>query len=156
VANKKGHYKLSPRLAADISPDSSIGISPKVYVQGKNLVSKSDLLTTRGVCTEYTEGNPNQLPSSTQGEWGVYSLNASEGEGFTQIPTQNIEIPIGEIALVELFPSSKRADAEQRIRDCGQRTIHLTGLSDAEMVGSGADVDASGDDPHWPARSPAA
>jgi len=133
VANKKGHYKLSPRLAADISPDSSIGISPKVYVQGKNLVSESDLLTTRGVCTEYTERNPNQLPSSTQGEWGVYSLNASEGEGFTQIPTQNIEIPIGEIALVEIFPSSKRADAEQRIRDSGQTTIHLTGLSDAEM-----------------------
>ena len=148
VANKKGHYKLSPRLLVDISPESPIGISPKVYVQGKNLVSESDLVTTRGVCTEYTEGNPNQLPSSTQGEWGVYSLNASEGEGFTQIPTQNIEIPIGETELVTVFCKQQRA--------LGQTTINLTGLSDAEMVGSGADVDASGDDPHWPVRSPAA
>ena len=35
---------------------------------------------------------------------------------------------------------------------CGQTTINLTGLSDAEMVGSGADVDTSGDDPHWAQR----
>lgn len=28
---------------------------------------------------------------------------------------------------------SDRDAAEQRIRDCGQTTIHLTGLSDAEM-----------------------
>ena len=143
VANKKGHYKLSPRLAADISPDSSIGISPKVYVQGKNLVSESDLLTTRGVCTEYTEGNPNQIPSSTQGEWGVYSLNTSEGEGFSQIPTQNIEIPIGETELVEVFCKQQRAEAEQRIQACGQTTINLTGLSDAEMVGIADSLEAA-------------
>jgi hypothetical protein len=36
-----------------------------------------------------------------------------------------------------------------------QSTIHLFDPS-AGAVGSGADVDASGDDPHWPARSPAA
>ena len=111
VANKKGHYKLSPRLLAEISSNSPIGISPKVYVQGKNLVGESVLVTTRGVCSEYTEGNQNQIPSSTQGEKGVYSLNASEREGFTQIPTQNIEIPIGETELVEIFPGSKRAKA---------------------------------------------
>jgi len=35
-----------------------------------------------------------------------------------------------------------------------QSTIHLFDPSTGE-VGSGADVDASGDDPHWPARSPA-
>jgi predicted P-loop ATPase len=44
-----------------------------------------------------------------------------------------------------------RNQLEQRT----QTTINLMGLSDAEMVGSGADVDASGDDPHWPARAPA-
>ena len=33
--------------------------------------------------------------SDKQGDWEVYSLNTSEREGFTQIPTQNIEIPIG-------------------------------------------------------------
>ena len=42
-----------------------------------------------------------------------------------------------------------RNQLEQRT----QTTINLTGLSDAEMVGSGADVDASGDDPHWLPRS---
>ena len=41
-----------------------------------------------------------------------------------------------------------RNQLEQRT----QTTINLTGLSDAEMVGSGADVDASGDDPHWAQR----
>jgi hypothetical protein len=46
-----------------------------------------------------------------------------------------------------------RAEAEQRIRDCGQTTIHLTDPSPDE-VGSGADVNADGDDPHWPARAP--
>ena len=50
----------------------------------------------------------------------------------------------------------KCSDTNAINRAHGQTTIHLTGLSDAEMVGSGADVDASGDDPHWPARSPAA
>ena len=143
VANKKGHYKLSPRLVADISSDSSIDISPKVYVQGKNLVIESDLLTTRGVCTEYAEGSQNQIPSSTQGEKGVYSLNASEGEVFTQIPTQNIEIPIGETELAEVFCKQQRADAEQRIQDCGQTIVNLTGLSDAEMVGMADSVEAA-------------
>ena len=42
-----------------------------------------------------------------------------------------------------------RNQLEQRT----QTTINLTGLSDAEMVGSGADVDASGDDPHWLPRA---
>ena len=52
--------------------------------------------------------------------------------------------------------SDKQIEAEQRIHACGQTTINLTGLSDAEMVGSGADVDASGDDPHWLPRATAA
>ncbi|NBU73571.1 MAG: hypothetical protein EBS53_19380 [Bacteroidetes bacterium] len=44
-----------------------------------------------------------------------------------------------------------KKQTEQWIRDCKQTTIHLMG-----EVGSGADVNADGDDPHWPARSPAA
>ena len=152
VANKRGHYKLSPRLAADISSKSPIGISPKEEVQGKNLVRESCLVSTRGVGSGYSEGTQNRIPSSTRGEMVGYSLNASEGDGFSQIPTQNIEIPIGETELVEVFCKQQRADDEQHPRVLGQTTINLTGLSDAEMVGSGADVDASGDDPHWAQR----
>jgi hypothetical protein len=73
---------------------------------------------------------------------GVYSLNASEGEGFSQIPTQNIEIPIGEIALVEIFPSSKRVEAEQRIRAHGH-TYDLNGLTDAVVFSDLKSFDAA-------------
>jgi hypothetical protein len=41
--------------------------------------------------------------------------------------------------------SSQRAEAEQRIRDCGQTTIHLTGLSDAEMGQYADSVEAAKD-----------
>ena len=57
VANKRGHYKLSPRLLAEISSDSSIGISPKGKEQGKNLVSESDLVTSRGGGKRELNGN---------------------------------------------------------------------------------------------------
>ena len=44
-----------------------------------------------------------------------------------------------------------KKQTEQWIRDCEQTTIHLMG-----EVGSGADVNADGDDPHWATRPPAA
>jgi len=38
---------------------------------------------------------------------------------------------------------TKRAEAEQRIQACGQTTINLTGLSDAEMVGMADSLEAA-------------
>ncbi|MCP9940637.1 AAA family ATPase, partial [Synechococcus sp. Cruz CV12-2-Slac-r] len=38
---------------------------------------------------------------------------------------------------------TKRAEAEQRIKACGQTTINLTGLSDAEMVGMADSLEAA-------------
>lgn len=60
---------------------------------------------------------------------------------------------IGCAGVVPVVPPSHRQEAEQRIQACTQTTINLMGLSDAEMVGSGADVAASGDDPHWLPRA---
>ena len=53
VNSKRGHYKLSPRLAATVSPNN---VSPKEEGQGKNPVRESDLVSTRGVGTGYSVG----------------------------------------------------------------------------------------------------
>ena len=106
VANKRGHYKLSPRVLADISSDSSTGISPKGKEEGKNLVSESDLVTSRGGGSGNSTGTDIDPPPSSRGKEAGKSLNTSEGKGSALFPSQNIEIPIGERALDEASPSA--------------------------------------------------
>jgi archaellum biogenesis ATPase FlaH len=56
VASKRGHYKLSPRMAATISPNN---VSPNGKEKGKTPVIDSDLVTSRGVGS----GNSRELKS---------------------------------------------------------------------------------------------
>ena len=66
------------------------------------------------------------------------------------------QAPASETGKKPLKGSDTNAKDRNQLEQRTQTTINLTGLSDAEMVGSGADVDASGDDPHWLPRAPAA
>ena len=52
--------------------------------------------------------------------------------------------------------ASLMAPATKLVAPVSPRTIPGFVDPTPSTVGSGADVDADGDDPHWPARSPAA
>ena len=49
----------------------------------------------------------------------------------------------GVVQVVQVVHPSHRQKAEQRIKACGQTTINLTGLSDAEMVGMADSLEAA-------------
>jgi hypothetical protein len=53
---------------------------------------------------------------------------------------------------ISVITDSLISNGNEKKSERGQTAINLTGLSDAEMVGSGAEVFADGDDPHWGAR----
>lgn len=108
VPSKRGHYKLSPRLAAAVSPNS---VSPKEEGQGKNLVSESDLVSTRGVGTGYSVGTQIESPASTQSSGVGYSVNLSPELESDHFLTREVEMPIGETPLVELFCKGQRVQA---------------------------------------------
>jgi hypothetical protein len=94
VPSKRGHYKLSPRLAAIVSPNS---VSPNEEGYGKNLVIDSDLLSTRGVGTGYSVGT-RKSPPNTHSSGVGYSLNVSRQQGSDLLPTWDREMPIGKPA----------------------------------------------------------
>ena len=108
VPSKRGHYKLSPRLAATISPNN---VSPKEEGQGKNLVSESDLVSTRGVGTGYSVGTQIESPTSTQSPGVGYSVKPSAGEQSDHFLTREVEMGIGGTPLVELFCKGQHVEA---------------------------------------------
>jgi archaellum biogenesis ATPase FlaH len=108
VSSKRGHYKLSPRLAATISPNS---VSPKGKEQGKNLVSESDLLSSRGVGSGNSREVKSEFPPSSQFPGVGKSINTSAGEGFDPFTAREVEMGIGGTDLVELFCKGQRVEA---------------------------------------------
>jgi archaellum biogenesis ATPase FlaH len=130
VPSKRGHYKLSPRLAATVSPNN---VSPKQEGQGKNLVRESDLVSTRGVGTGYSVGTQIESPASTQSPGVGYSVNLSPELESDPFHTREVEMDLGETGLVELFSPNHREENEQRIRDLG-RSTDLSGWSDDEVA----------------------
>lgn len=100
VSSKRGHYKLSPRLAATVSPNN---VSPKEEGQGKNLVRESDLVSTRGVGTGYSVGTQIESPPNTQSSGVGYSVNLSAELESDPFLTREVEMDIGKPGLVEIF-----------------------------------------------------
>jgi archaellum biogenesis ATPase FlaH len=107
VPSKRGHYKLSPRLAAAVSPNS---VSPKEEGQGKNLVRESDLVSTRGVGTGYSVGTQIESPPNTQSPGVGYSANFSPEQESAPVPTREVEMGKGETVLIELFSKGQRVE----------------------------------------------
>ena len=107
VPSKRGHYKLSPRLAATVSPNS---VSPKEEGQGKNLVRESDLVSTRGVSTGYSVGIQIESPASTQSPGVGYSVNLSPGLESVPVLTREVEMGKGGTGLIELFSKGQRVE----------------------------------------------
>jgi hypothetical protein len=68
--------------------------------------------------------------------------------------TNQSEMPLS-LDDITVITDSVTFNSNEKKSDHIQSTINLFDLTPDE-VGSGADVDASGDDPHWPARAPAA
>jgi len=60
--------------------------------------------------------------------------------------------PLLSLGDITVITDSASFNSNEKKRAHIQSTIHLFDPSPGE-VGSGADVDASGDDPHWPARA---
>jgi hypothetical protein len=170
VPSKRGHYKLSPRLAAAVSLNS---VSPKEEGQGKNLVSESDLVSTRGVGTGYSVGTQVESPASTQSSGVGYSVNLSPELESAPFLTREVEMGIGETVLVELFCKGQRvealdphthqwgngftvvadtAEATVKVETPTGRTAHRRREELRVAQGSGADVMDDGDDPPWPSR----
>jgi archaellum biogenesis ATPase FlaH len=108
VPSKRGHYKLSPRLAAAVSPNN---VSPKEEGQGKNLVSESDLVSTRGVGTGNSREVKSEFPSSSQSPGVGYSVNLSPELESDPFLTREVEMDIGGTALVELFCKGQHVEA---------------------------------------------
>jgi archaellum biogenesis ATPase FlaH len=107
VNSKRGHYKLSPRLAATVSPNN---VSPKEEGQGKNPVRESDLVSTRGVGTGYSVGTQIESPPNTQSPGVGYSVNLSAGLESDPFLTREVEMGKGETVLVELFCKGQRVE----------------------------------------------
>ena len=108
VPSKRGHYKLSPRLAATISPNN---VSPKGKEQGKNLVSESDLVSSRGVGSGNSREVKSEFPPSSQFPGVGKSINTSAGEGSDPFTAREVEMGIGGTVLVELFCKGQHVEA---------------------------------------------
>ena len=108
VSSKRGHYKLSPRLAATISPNN---VSPKGKEQGKNLVSESDLVSSRGVGSGNSREVKSEFPPSSQFPGGGKSTNPSAGEVSEAPSSLEVEMGIGGTELMELFWKGQKVEA---------------------------------------------
>jgi archaellum biogenesis ATPase FlaH len=101
VASKRGHYKLSPRMAATVSPNN---VSPNGKEKGKTPVIDSDLVTSRGVGSGNSRELKSEFPPTSHFPGGGKSSNASAGLGSDAVSSREVEMPIGGIELVEVFP----------------------------------------------------
>jgi archaellum biogenesis ATPase FlaH len=101
VASKRGHYKLSPRMAATVSPNN---VSPNGKEKGKTPVIDSDLVTSRGVGSGNSRELRSEFPPTSHFPGGGKSSNASAGLGSDAVSSREVEMPIGGIELVEVFP----------------------------------------------------
>jgi archaellum biogenesis ATPase FlaH len=108
VSSKRGHYKLSPRLAATISPNN---VSPKGKEQGKNLVSESDLVSSRGVGSGNSREVKSEFPPSSQFPGVGKSINTSPEQGSDPATSREVEMDIGGTVLVELFCKGQHVEA---------------------------------------------
>jgi archaellum biogenesis ATPase FlaH len=108
VSNKRGHYKLSPRLAAAVSPNN---VSPNGKEQGKNLVSESDLVSSRGVGSGNSREVKSEFPPSSQFPGGGKSINTSPEQGSDPATSREVEMDIGGMVLVELFCKGQHVEA---------------------------------------------
>jgi archaellum biogenesis ATPase FlaH len=105
VSNRRGHYKLSPRLAATVSPNN---VSPNGKEQGKNLVSESDLVSSRGVGSGNSREVKSEFPPSSQFPGGGKSINPSAGKVSEAVSSPEVEMGKGGTDLVELFCKGQR------------------------------------------------
>jgi hypothetical protein len=108
VSSKRGHYKLSPRLAATLSPNN---VSPNGKEKGKNLVSESDLVSSRGVGSGNSREVKSEFPSSSQFPGGGKWANPSAGEVSEAPSSLEVEMGIGGTELVELFWKGQHVEA---------------------------------------------
>ena len=104
VSSKRGHYKLSPRLAATVSPNN---VSLKEEGQGKNLVRESDLVSTRGVGSGYSMGTQIESPACPQSSGVGYSVNLSAELESDPFLAREVEMDIRKPGLVEVSPKPK-------------------------------------------------
>ena len=86
-------------------------------------------------------------PAFTEEKLATMSSVASLESNKTNQPE-----PLLSLDDISVITDSLTSNGTEKKSKRGQTTINLGGLTDAEMVGSGADVDADGDDPHWPKR----
>jgi hypothetical protein len=100
VSSKRGHYKLSPRIAATVSPNN---VSPNGKEEGKNLVSESDLVSSLGVGSGNSREVKSEFPPSSQFLGVGKSANTSAELGSDPFTAPEVEMDIGKPGLVEIF-----------------------------------------------------
>ena len=100
VSSKRGHYKLSPRLAAAISPNN---VSPIGKEQAKKPVRESDLMTSRGVGSGNSREVKSEFPPSSHFLGVGNSQNTSDRLAFEPLTSREVEMPIGKTTLIERF-----------------------------------------------------
>jgi archaellum biogenesis ATPase FlaH len=108
VSSKRGHYKLSPRLAATLSPNN---VSPNGKEKGQTPVSDSDLVSSRGVGSGNSREVKSEFPPSSQFPGGGKSVNPSAGEVSEAPSSLEVEMGIGGTELVELFWKGQKVEA---------------------------------------------
>ena len=139
VPRKRGHYKLSPRLSANVSLNT---VPQKEEVQGKTPVRESVSAITRGLGTGYSD----RIPSNTHYQGGRYLAHSSDELRSNPLSTREVEMDISGIIKMHLSPPPCGILSASPKEDSRELQLAMEG------IGSGAEVFADGDDPHWAPR----
>ena len=140
VPKKRGHYKLAPRLSANVSLNR---VSQKEEVQGKTPVRESVSTIPRGLGTGYSD----RIPSNTQYQGGRYLANSSDELRSDPLSPREVEMDIS--GTIKMHPSLPPCGILLASAQEDSREFQLA----MDGIGSGAEVFVDGDDPHWPKRS---
>ena len=124
VSSKRGHYKLSPRLAAAISLNN---VSPNGKEEAKKPVRESDLTTSRGVGSGNSREVKPEFPPSSHFPGVGNSQKTSDLLDFEPLTSREVEMPMGEM-LIELF--SKGTGVEVLDQNTNQWSNGFTVMAD--------------------------
>jgi hypothetical protein len=102
VPSKRGHYKLAPRLLAD--PLNSVQFFRKE--EGQTPVVEGDSVSSRTLPEGRTWEEDPVLPESSEFSTPRKTPNANPRKGSELFGSLGIEMPLGEIELVELLDPS--------------------------------------------------